>query len=228
MINGSPAVFIVHTSDVSVADLNGLFGELAPDAVVRNIVDDSLLPEVLANGGVTDGVTSRLTEYYLAAEAAGADLVFNQCSSVGQVADDAASKLGVPLVRVDRAMAQQAVATGDRIGVIATLGTTLKPTCALVRGTAAEAGKAIEIEEHLVEGAFDLLRAGDRAGHNRAVIDGIKDLAQRVDVVVCAQGSMAALLDELGDGEVAVPVLTSPRAGVEQAVEVLSRSRAAA
>ena len=83
-------VFIIHTSSVSVADLAGLFAEMAPGVIVRNIIDDSLLPEVLANGGVTAGVTSRLCEYAVQAEAAGATLIFNQCSSVGEVADIAA------------------------------------------------------------------------------------------------------------------------------------------
>jgi hypothetical protein len=34
----------------------------------------------------------------------------------------------VPVIRVDEAMADQAVKTGPRIGVIATLSTTLEPT----------------------------------------------------------------------------------------------------
>lgn len=118
-------VFIIHTSRVSVDDLNALFQELAPKAVVRNIIDDSLLPEVLANEGVTDGVRHRICEYAKLAESAGADLIFNQCSSVGEAADLAAQKVATPLVKVDQRMAEVACETGPRIGVIATLKTTL-------------------------------------------------------------------------------------------------------
>ena len=51
------------------------------------------------------------------------------------------------------------------------------------------------------------------------MINAIKELTKKVDVIVCAQGSMVALLAELGENP--VPVLTSPRLGVERAVEVL-------
>ena len=225
MSDAQGSVFIVHTSSVSVDDLNALFEELDPSISVHNIVDDSLLPEVLENGGVTDAVEARLTAYYEAAERAGADLVFNQCSSVGDVADLGVDRLSVPLVRVDRPMAERACEIGDRIGVIATLPTTMAPTCGLIRAVAEERGKEVEIVERLSEGAFDVLRSGDRKGHNEMVIADIKSLADEVDVIVCAQGSMVALLDDLHEGDVSVPLLTSPRSGVERAVETLRAKR---
>ena len=212
-------IFIIHTSSVSVDVLNALFKEFAPRAIVRNIVDDSLLPEVLANGGVTEGVSHRICEYAKLAESAGADLIFNQCSSVGEAADMASQEVTTPIVKVDQRMAEVACETGARIGVIATLETTLGPTCRLVQKTAEKMGKEITVVEHLCEGAFDKLISGDRQGHNEMVIEGIRELCQQVDVVVCAQGSMIALLDDLG--ETPVPVLTSPRLGVEMAAEVL-------
>lgn len=224
MADESQTVFIVHTSSVSVDDLTGLFAELAPSAVVRHIIDDSLLADVLANGGVTSGVSERLASYYAAAEMAGADLIFNQCSSVGDVADAAAAQVGVPLVRVDRRMAERAVEIGGRIGIIATLPTTMAPTSKLIRNVADEMGKQVEVEEHLVDGAFEALVDGDRETHNSMVIAAVKELAEHVDVVVCAQGSMVALLDRLADERIPVPVLTSPRLGVEHAVEVLRRT----
>ncbi len=222
MSNDKKTVFIIHTSGVSANELNALFKEMAPDVTVRNIIDDSLLPEVLENGGVTDGVRRRIREYARLAESAGADLIFNQCSSVGEAASEAARDVKVPLVKVDERMAEVACETGRRVGVIATLGTTLGPTCRLIRETAKRMGKDIEIVERLCEGAFDKLIAGDRKTHNEMVISAIRELAREVDVVVCAQGSMTALLPDLG--ETPVPVLTSPRLGVEKAVQVLNRA----
>ena len=57
------------------------------------------------------------------------------------------------------------------------------------------------------------------------VIETVCELAERVDVVVCAQGSMAAIVPLLG--KTAVPVLTSPRTGVSHAIEVLNDRLAA-
>src|SRR3546814_8774165 len=76
-------------------------------------------------------------------------------SSIGAAVDIAAQLYDQPVLRVDRAMAEKAVATGRRIGVVATLSTTLNPTADLVRRVAAEQGKQIEIVEHLCEGAFE-------------------------------------------------------------------------
>ena len=216
-------VFIIHTSSVSVEHLKQLFAELAPNVMVRNIIDDSLLPEVLANGRVTPGVCQRICFYAVCAESAGADLIFNQCSSVGESADIAKKLVRVPLVKVDEKMAEVACQTGRRIGVVATLKTTLGPTVRLVEKTAGDLKKEVEIVQKLCEGAFDKLIAGDRKTHNAMVIATIRELEKEVDVVVCAQGSMVALLPELG--KTRVPVLTSPRLGVERAMEVLNGKR---
>lgn len=217
----SGIVTIVHTSFVSVDDLTALFKEIGPEIQVRHIVDDSLLPEVLANGGVTNAVRSRICAYYRAAEEAGADLVFNQCSSVGEAADIAAQLIHIPVVKVDQSMAQVACETGTRIAVAATLETTLGPTCRLVKNTASNMNKEVTVEPLLIEGAFDQLISGNRAKHNQMVLAAIRGVLSSVDVVVCAQGSMVAILPELG--KTAVPVLTSPKLGVIHAVAELRK-----
>ncbi|MDT8421359.1 MAG: aspartate/glutamate racemase family protein [Desulfuromonadales bacterium] len=214
-------VTIVHTSFVSVDDLTALFNELGPEFQVRHIVDDSLLPEVLANGGVTSGVVSRICAYYKAAQEAGSDLVFNQCSSVGEAADIAARMIHTPVIKVDKKMAMVACETGQRIAVAATLETTLGPTCRLLESTAQEMNKKLIIEPLLIEGAFDELISGNRSKHNEMVLNAIRGALDHVDAVVCAQGSMVAILPELG--ETKVPVLTSPRMGVAYAVEELRK-----
>lgn len=221
MAKSGGIVTLVHTSFVSVEDLTKLFNEIGPEIQLRHIVDDSLLPEVLANGGVTNAVRSRICAYYRAAQDSGADLIFNQCSSVGEAADLAAQLISTPVVKVDQQMARVACETGTRIAVAATLETTLGPTCRLVEKTAQALGKAVSIEPLLIAGAFEQLISGNRAKHNEMVVAAIQGIIPRVDVVVCAQGSMVAILPALG--ETAVPVLTSPRLGVTHAVETLRK-----
>jgi len=65
MANKKKKVVIIHTSDVSLEHLKSLFNELAPDVCVKNIIDDSLLTEVLENGGVTTAVRKRICAYAL-------------------------------------------------------------------------------------------------------------------------------------------------------------------
>ncbi|MBS1229659.1 MAG: Asp/Glu/hydantoin racemase [Proteobacteria bacterium] len=213
-------VYIIQTSLVSQAELNALFAELVPDAKVHNLVDDSLLYDVMQNGGITPNVIARMCAYVQAAANNGADLIFNQCSSVGEAADIAAKLVAVPLLKVDSPMAEKAVALGTRIGVVATVQSTMQPSCKLIRAKAAEAGKSVEIVEYLVDGALAvLLKENDRAKHNAMVLDSVRRAEAQCDVIVLAQGSMTVLLPELTN--ISKPVLTSPRLGVERARDLL-------
>jgi hypothetical protein len=53
---------------------------------------------------------------------------------------------------------------------------------------------------------------GDKEGHNKLVIKTIQELANSVDVIALAQGSMAVLIPDLKG--VDIPVLSSPKSGV--------------
>jgi Asp/Glu/hydantoin racemase len=212
-------VFIVHTNQLAGGDLTRLFNEMAPDVTVRNIIDDSILPEVLASG-VTPEVLRRYCAYVVAAEAAGADLIFNQCSSVGEAADLARALVSVPIVKIDEHMAEVACQLGGRIAVVATAASTMGPTTRLLSRTAEHLGKRISLVEELCTDAFALMLKGDKKGHNELLLGRIRDLYARVDVVVCAQGSMLALQPDLGNTP--IPVLMSPPIGVKHAVDVLA------
>ena len=127
-----------------------------------------------------------------------------------------------PVLRVDRAMAEKAVATGARIGVVATLSTTLTPTADLVRLVAQEQGKAVEIVEHLCDGAFAAVMAGDGATHDRIVGEALTEAMRGMDVIILAQASMARVVAALPEGAVTAPVLSSPELGMIRARDVLA------
>ena len=67
-------------------------------------------------------------------------------------------------------------------------------TANLIRRQARDAGRAVEVEAILVEGAFAALQAGRAAEHDERVLAALEDLLRRSDVVVLAQASMARLL----------------------------------
>lgn len=213
-------VTIIHTSFISVDTLTGLFSELAPEVEVHHIVDDSMLPEIMAAGGVTSGVIKRFCAYAVQAEAAGADLIFSQCSSAGLAADTAEKMLRIPLLKVDQAMAEEAVALGEKIAVVATIGTTLEPSVKLIEQTAQNLGKHIQTVSYLLTDAYEaLFLRNDPLAHNAIIIEKIREIEKDCDVIVLAQGSMVSLLDELDS--VSIPLLTSPKLGVVRAKEML-------
>lgn len=211
---------IIHTSFVSVNDLKSLFAEILPEVQLTNIVDDSLLREVMANGGITTNIVKRMCSYVQMLEVSGVDAIFNQCSSVGEAFDIAVQQTSLPVLKVDRPMAEKAVSLGNKIAVVATVASTLKPSTNLVNKAATDAGKQVEVQSVLVDGALDILmKENNREKHNRLVKEKIEAIQDEVDVIVLAQGSMVVLLPELE--HIKIPVLSSPRLGVQQICEMV-------
>jgi Asp/Glu/hydantoin racemase len=143
------------------------------------------------------------------------------CSSIGAAVETAATVAGVPVLRVDQPMADKAVATGRRVGVIATLPTTLKPTADLIRRRAVAANRDVELVTRLCDGAFDALMSGDAVKHDAMVGKALTELMGEVDVVVLAQASMARVADALPAEAKRVPVLSSPGLAIDHLATVL-------
>ena len=207
-------VICVHTAMALVEPLTKTFAELLPEVNVNHIADSSLIKEVIANNMVTPAVRRRLLAYYNAAADAGADVVFNTCSSVGDVADYGNTYAPIPVFRIDQPMAAQAVAVYNRIGVISTLPTTLDPTCRLLKNEAKKVGREVTLVEGLADGAFAAGQSGDGETHDKLIAEAAGRIANQVDAFVLAQGSMARMEQRLSD-LTGKPVLSSPVLGVK-------------
>ncbi|HWR14998.1 MAG TPA: aspartate/glutamate racemase family protein [Terriglobales bacterium] len=207
-------LYAIHTGPVLVEVIKPLVKELLPGTSLVNIMDDGLLSEVREAGHLTTAVTRRLIGYGVLAASAGASAILNCCSSVGEAAEMLARVVDIPVVRIDEAMAERAVESGSRIGVIATLATTLDPTKQLILRKAKLSGRNIEVKSYVADSAFDSLLSGDPQKHD-ALVNAVIDRAiDENEVVVLAQGSMARLVavrQDASNGR----ILTSPRTGVE-------------
>ena len=212
---------LIHTSATLVPMFQQLVSEYLPQVKVFNIVDDSLIKNTIACGELTPTTARRVVNYVGSAELAGADFILVTCSSIGAAVEAAAELTNVPVLRVDQPMADQAVRTGKRIGVIATLSTTLGPTSDLVKRRAAVAGKEIELQAVICEGAFDALMSGDGAKHDEMVGKALRELSTKVDVIVLAQASMARVADALSPEDKKVPILASPGIAIQHIASVL-------
>lgn len=212
---------LVHTSATLVPVFAALCKEKLPNVETFNISDDSLVKGIIAAGSLTAQISRRVADYLESAELAGADYIMVTCSSIGPAVEAGAKLIGVPVLRVDQPMADKAVQTGKKIGVIATLKTTLEPTADLIQRRAAKAGKQIELTSKLCEGAFDALMSGDGAKHDSLVSAALKELSTKVDVIVLAQASMARVVDALPAADKRVPIMASPGIAVDYLATVL-------
>lgn len=204
----------IYTGAALVKPLSDVLKETLGDCKIMNILDDSMIADIIAAGEMTKAVKRRLYGYYEIAVASGAELILNTCSSIGDAVYGAREFFPVPIVRIDEPMTIRAIELASSIGVLATLPTTLDPTLRLINRIASGQGKQVKAVSALAEGAFQALTSGDGARHDELVSEAAKRVADSVDVILLAQGSMARMEAPLAalTGKV---VLSSPRLGAE-------------
>ena len=219
-------IAMVHTSFVFLnvdTQIQDLVADLLPGDELIHFVDSDVLASVVRDGGITDSSEDRMLHLAQAAERAGADVIFSACSSLGPAIDAAKRHVKIPIVKVDDAMTRDAATAGGTIGVLATVPTTLGPTADLIRGHGKADGKELVVIEQLATGAFEVLMSGDRAKHDEMVKASAQELlAKGVDRIVLAQASMARLAKPLSE-LTGIPVLASPRLGVENLADLVHR-----
>lgn len=222
----APELVFLHTAEAHIATFSALMAELGADIPVRHRVDETLLSDAVRAGGVTPALADRLACVIAGTAAGGAALVVCTCSTLGGPAEQAGVGLGIPVLRIDRGLAERAVAAGRRCLVAACLETTLGPTTALLREVAAMRGVAIELRCALFDDAWAKFLSGDRDGYHRMIAAGLVSMRGDAEVVVLAQASMAGAADHCpGFG---IPILSSPRIGTEAVILAYRRLISAA
>ncbi|MFD8147192.1 aspartate/glutamate racemase family protein [Streptomyces sp. NPDC059708] len=201
-----PALTLLHTSPVHVPVFDALRDERHPGAELRHLVVPRLLDRARESGprSVADKVCEVLDGVR------GPVLV--TCSTVGGVAEALGPRLGVPVLRVDRPMAAEAVRTGARIAVLAALASTVGPTEELLAEEAG--GRAVTVRSRVLDGAWERFEAGDAEGYLELVARAA-DAVEDADVIVLAQASMAGAARLV---RTRLPVLSSPAPGLAAAL----------
>lgn len=214
---------LIHTSPSLTPMFQALCAAWLPGVEVFHMVDESLIRNTVAAGYLETATTRRVISQIDSAGRAGANAVLVTCSSIGEAVTTAAGLFDFPVIRVDDAMAEKAVSMGNRIGVLATLRTTLEPTTTLVHkvALAVAPGRQITVVDMLCDGAFDAVMTGDGPTHDAIVRAALLNLMTQVDVVVLAQASMARVLATMEPTSLIVPVLSSPELAVQRVAEVL-------
>jgi Asp/Glu/hydantoin racemase len=217
-----PLVAAVYTGRGLDQQIAAVATEVLGSARLMTILDDTLIFDINREG-VTPAVTRRVLRYYENAQDAGAAVVLNTCSSVGELVELGRAVVAVPIVRIDEPMAEEAVRDFGRIGVVATLESTLGPTRRLLQAKADANGRRVELVTRVANEAYQALAGGDAEKHDSLVANEVAALSTEVETVVLAQASMARIRDRL-EAVAGVPVLTSLRSGLEAVKRALAFS----
>lgn len=214
-------IAVIHTTPVTIPALKKEILAACGQVEVINLLDDSMLPKINRAGKITPDVSYRLHTLMLMAQTARADAVLCACSSIGGIFEEGRKILSIPALRIDEPMAERA-ASFHRIGVAATLQSTIGPTTELIVRKAAELGNEIVVDAKVIDNVGSLLTDGREAEYDRIVGSELKKLAQNNDVVVLAQASMARAAAGFGEEE-RQHLLTSPASGVAALAELIAR-----
>jgi hypothetical protein len=214
----SKTLTLLHTSPVHVETFNRLLNEIAPDIPVKHIVKEDLLQEARQSGADASALKQHVSDTIFEAIDQQAGVVLCTCSTIGTCAELAGQSTETPVLRVDKPMAQKAVMIGSPIVVAATLKSTVQPTRELILTTAQELGRIVTIQEVICESAWDKFEQGDLDSSYQEIANTLRPHSTGAQVIVLAQASMAGAVAYCSDFP--IPVLSSPRLGIEAAIEV--------
>ncbi len=199
-------IALIHALPHSPPPVQAAFARLWPQAQLMNLLDDSLSSDLERDGRITDSMTSRFLLLARYAFATGADGILFTCSAFGPCIDAVkADAKGKPVLKPNEAMIDAAVATGGRVGLLATFRPTLE-------SMPAEFPPGVDLKTVMAEGAMEALGRGSTSSHDALVVKaalGLKDC----DVIALAQFSLsrAAAAVAAATGK---QVLTTPDSAV--------------
>lgn len=212
---------IIHAAVFTSTVVQKYINEIIPEVTVAHAGEDTIQ---MTNTAATPGVIPKVNYYKFVTlakflEDAGADLIMLACSTFNRAVEYARPMIETPLLQIDRPMMDLAVQQGKKVGLIATLPSTVPSSERLLRLAAQEANKQVEIKTILCSEAFTVLRQGNTEKHNEILLGEIDKLSNQVDSIVLAQVSMTALEPFLKNPR--VPVYNSGRTGFNKAREIL-------
>ena len=225
-IAGKPTLCVLHTAPFLVDRLKELLAPRLGDAESFHMVDESLVMEARRACGMTPRVTRRIAMLVSLAEDAGADTVLMTCATTSPGANFARPLVGIPVIKIDEAIADKAAAIGSRIQIVCTNPTALHSLEPLVREKVSAAHGTVTMQSRVIPEAFAMMRSGDAQAHDACVRDVTLDLPRDFDVLLLDQTSMAHLADGLSR-ELGVPVLGCPKLAADAAVKTLGRQATA-
>jgi Asp/Glu/hydantoin racemase len=207
-----PTVALVHATPAAMQPAREAFADRFPEARVWNLLDDLLIIQAEAAGGLTSALRARMRSLIRHAIDGGADAVLLSCSIYGEVAIEEAATYSLPVLPSDQALFEAvrfeiARSGARRIGV-------LGPIRAGVDDTVARLGdwlgaQELRISGVVVDGVREAAAAGDQARLEQLVADEAQRIAPDTDVVVLGQFSISPA-QPAAQAAVSVPVLSPP------------------
>lgn len=217
----NPRIALIHATSLAVEPINTAFKNLWPQALATNLLDDSLAPDLVKEGGITERIIERFVTLSKYVRKAGADGIMFTCSAFGTAIDAAKAAVDVPVLKPNEAMLDEALDAGTRLAVLATFEPSIPNFLVELEALAKSKGVALDIRTKAVANAMAALQAGRAEEHDRLVAATAAQMMD-CDAVLLSQFSMASAAARIQPTP-SCKVLTSPASAVARLRALLNR-----
>jgi len=214
-----PRIVLLHATPVAMAPIQSAFAARWPEAETVNLLDDGLSIDRAREDDLSEALINRFVDFGTYGYRMGADGILITCSAFGPAIDRLAVSLPIPVMKPNEAMFRAAIASGKRIGMLATFGPAVSTMTDEFDEFVAGSGRPAELKTVLVDRAIALLKGGDAETHNRLVAERAPELADQ-DAIMLAHFSTSRAAEAVR-AVVNVPVLTAPDAAVDAMREMV-------
>ncbi|OEV12408.1 hypothetical protein [Streptomyces nanshensis] len=215
----SGRIALISTTPKAVPPAAAAVGAALPEATVWNLIDDRLLADATAEGGVTPSLGERMDRLIDLAVAGGADGVLLTCSQFGgraRIRDPRRDGVAV-LAADDPLFAEVAAAAPETVVVVASLASSAADSTARLGAYLTEAGAGAELVTVVAE---DAATTDDPALVTRELTDAVAAVGVPYDLIVLAQYSLAPAAEALAE-RFGTPVLDGPSAAARRLAQSL-------
>lgn len=215
-----PRIALIHATPLAIDPIVAAFGRLWPAARTTNLLDDSLSADLAAEGRLTDHMIDRFITLARYVQDCGADAILFTCSAFGPAIEATAAALTIPVLKPNEAMLDEALAAGDRIGLLATFPPSIPALKSELEDMARAKKQSVTVTTRTLPDALAALQRGDAGAHDQLIADAAAEL-KPCDALVLGQFSMASAAG-LIPVRPGCRVLTSPDSAVMRLKQVLS------
>ena len=219
-MNKHPKIYLIHAADVAMPPIAESFRANWPEAQIVNLLEDALMTDLAADGGLTDAMTERFVQIGRYCVKASADAILFTCSAFGPAIEECRRQVSIPVLKPNEAMYEELVAQSGTVSLLATFQPSLPSMVAEIEAAAKSRGTRITVRPQLVAGALAALQDNRAEEHNRLIAD--TAVSQRdCDVIALAQFSMSPA-KALAVHRTVTPILTTPDSAVAKLKALLA------
>lgn len=209
----STRIALIHATPLAIDPIKEAIVRHWPEVQCQHLLDDSLSQDRVREGSLTPAMVQRFVTLARYCQGAGAHGILFTCSAFGPAIETAAQATGLPTLKPNEAMFEQALAMAQpgralRVGLIATFEASLPSMTEEFMELARSRGLEAHVHGCFVPEAMSDLAHGNAQTHHEKIARAVARMPA-CDVMMLAQFSMAAA-QPLSQRATSTPVLSSP------------------